>query len=121
MGTCPSPTLGKQWSHPPLWGNCGAIAHPQTWGSSGTIAHPQPRGSHGAIPLFGEAVEPLPIPNLGEAIAHPKPRGTSGAIAHPQQWGTTDPLLRGSTRTVPDLQRHPYTNEAKERVVPAAN
>ena len=27
---------------------------------------------------------------------------------HPPHWG--------STRTEPDLQRHPYTNEAKERV-----
>ena len=34
---------------------------------------------------------------------------TYGSTAtHPPNWG--------STRTEPDLQRHPYTNEAKERV-----
>ena len=37
-GHCPSPTLPipnlreavEPWSHPPLWGSCGAIAHPHT-------------------------------------------------------------------------------------------
>jgi len=29
-----------------------------------------------------------------------------------------NPPSGGSTRTEPNLQRHPYTNEAKERVMP---
>ena len=43
------------------------------------------------------------MPNLGGAL-HP--------TIH------ADPPSGGSTRTEPDLQRHPYTNEAKERVMP---
>jgi len=39
-----------------------------------------------------------------------------GVASHPTIHA--DPPSGGSTRTEPDLQRHPYTNEAKERVMP---
>jgi len=58
--TLPYPNLWPS-ADPLPWGRCGAIAHPQhcpspTYGK---------QWSHGAIPLFGEAVEPLPIPTQG--------------------------------------------------------
>ena len=39
-------------------------------------------------------------------------------LVHPHPTIHADPPSGGSTRTEPDLQRHPYTNKAKERVMP---
>jgi len=106
---CPSPTLGKPLSYSPrpLWGSCGAMEPSPSLGKqwshcpSPTLGKPWSHSpspslgklwSHGAITLFGEAVEPLPIPNIG---------GSRGAIAHPQPWGSrcTD-VVAGSGRSI---------------------
>ena len=123
--------VGKQWSHyrPPLWGSRGAIAHHHLWGRSTAIAHSQPRTPlHQLIPnLWLATPTRQPIPHTG-ATTYPQPRGlhkrdaTYGSrthasrATHPNNRATGHPQQWGSRRTVPDLQRHPYTNEAKERV-----
>ena len=89
MGICRSPTLGKPWSHcpSPTQGKQWSHCLPPLWGTSGAIAH---------APLWGTS----------GAIAHLQSIPNTGATADPQQWG--------SRQTEPNLQRQPYTNEAKE-------
>ena len=109
---------------PPILGPSGVTCPFSVLRPSRSVAYPYTNryptyGSQTHAPWGGLKLNSFfsfPIPHTGGTVGvytketQPMAREpTYGSRAtHPPHWG--------STRTEPDLQRHPYTNEAKEQV-----